>query len=191
MKASTTWVAVVVALVVVAGAWYWFMPQSAMAPVVPSDNTGATNSDQSNTSAPNDAGMLDNGVVQQPGADGAEGVIIGSNIALGTDGSDALGTYLIGYTGRTVYTYTKDTGSTSNCYDACATNWPPYIVGAEDNVKQVKSGVSADKVGTTIRTDGTIQMTYGGKPLYFYVADKTSGYANGQGVGGVWFVVRP
>jgi len=190
MKAST-WVAVVVVLAVVAGAWYWFMPKQAMAPVVPGGNAGVNGSpDQGNLGQANDAGMQDNGV-QQPGADGAEGMIIGSNLALGTDGNDTLGTYLIGYTGMTVYTYSKDTGSTSTCYGTCATNWPPYLVGAEDNVKQVKSGVNASKVGTTIRTDGSIQMTYDGHPLYFYIGDKTSSDAKGQGVGTVWFVVNP
>jgi len=133
--------------------------------------------------------MPDDGVI---GADGAEGVVIGNNLALGTNGNATLGTYLIGYTGMTLYTYTKDTGSVSTCYDTCATNWPPYIVGAEDNVKQVKSGVNASKVGTTIRTDGTIQMTYDGKPLYFYAKDRANtSDATGQGVGGVWFVVKP
>jgi predicted lipoprotein with Yx(FWY)xxD motif len=35
--------------------------------------------------------------------------------------------------GMTLYTFDKDTKSTSTCYDACATGWPPYLVkyGAE------------------------------------------------------------
>lgn len=182
-------IAAVVAVVLGLGAWYYLMQRPMSEPAAPNTNVGANDQNQTQTSSSgNDANMPDDGVI---GADGAEGMIIGSNLALGTDGNATLGAYLIGYTGRTVYTYTKDTGSVSTCYDTCATNWPPYIVGAEDNVKQVKSGVNASKVGTTVRTDGSIQMTYGGKPLYFYVGDKMGGYANGQGVGGVWFVVKP
>jgi|GEM_PF-1413376 predicted lipoprotein with Yx(FWY)xxD motif len=190
MKAST-WVAVVVVLAVVAGAWYWFMPKQALAPAVQDTNTdtSAGTMPAQNDASPNDANMPDNGMV---GGDGAVGTIIGSNLALGTDGNATLGTYLIGYTGMTLYTYSKDTGSVSTCYDTCATNWPPYIVGAEDNVKQVKSGVSASKVGTTVRTGGSIQMTYDGKPLYFYAKDRpNTSDATGQGVGGVWYVVKP
>lgn len=181
-------IAAVVAVVLGLGAWYYLMQRPATEPV-PNTNVGANDQNQTQTTpAGNDANMPDSGVI---GADGAEGMIIGSNVSLGTDSSAALGTYLVGYTGMTVYTYTKDTGSTSNCYGTCATNWPPYLVGAEDNVKQVKSGVSASKVGTTIRTDGKIQMTYDGHPLYFYIKDTTSGDTTGQGVGGVWYVVKP
>lgn len=190
MKAST-WVVIVVVLVVAAGAWYLFMPKSAGAPSVPNTTTdiNAGMMPTQGDTSPNDANMPDDGVI---GGDGAVGSIIGSNLALGTDGNATLGTYLIGYSGMTVYTYSKDTSDKSTCYDTCATNWPPYLVGPEDNVKQVKSGVAASKVGTTVRTDGTIQMTYDGKPLYFYIKDRPdTSDATGQGVGGVWFVVKP
>ena len=135
-------------------------------------------------------GQPSNGQMQQPGADGAEGSIIDSNLALGTDASATLGTYLIAYNGMTVYTYSPDTNNKSNCYGTCAQNWPPYLVGAEDNVQQLKAGVNG-KVDTIIRTDGGIQVTYNGHPLYFYIKDKQSGDTTGRNVGGVWFVVKP
>lgn len=140
--------------------------------------------DQGNMGQPN------NGQVQQPMADGAEGSIIGSNLALGTNGNAKLGTYLIGYTGMTVYTKSTDTAGTSTCYGDCATLWPPYIVGPEDNINQLKAGVTG-KTDTIKRTDGKLQMTYNGKPLYFFAGDKANSDVTGEGVGGVWHVAKP
>ena len=116
--------------------------------------------------------------------------IIGSNLALGTDGNEALGTYLIGYTGAAVYTHDGDTASSSACYDACAQEWPPYLVGSEDNIHQLKAGVR-DVTSTITRTDGSLQLTYDGHPLYFYAADKESNNPSGNGVSGAWHLVRP
>jgi predicted lipoprotein with Yx(FWY)xxD motif len=134
-------------------------------------------------------GATDTGVVQQPGADGAEGMVIGSNLALGIDGA-ANAQHLIAYNGMTLYTYSKDSDGTSVCVDECAKNWPPYVVGAEDNLTQLKAGVNG-KVSTITRADGTLQVTYNGKPLYFYKNDTKSGDTTGDKIGNVWFVVKP
>jgi len=189
MKTSTL-LGIIVVLVIVGGGWYWWMSQQA----APAADTGAQgpSTAMGTNGSPNQGnlGQPDTGTPQQPGADGAEGSIIGANLALGTDGNAKLGKYLIGYTGMTVYTYAKDTGSTSTCYGTCAQNWPPYLVGPEDNLTQLQTGVTG-KVDTTLRTDGSLQMTYNGHPLYFYVGDKTGSDVNGQAVGGVWYVVKP
>ena len=177
------WLVIVLALL--GGGWYYFT-QMDQAPAQPTGSAGINGSnDQGNM------GGAGTGTVQLPMSDGAEGVVIGSNLALGTDGEAGIGTYLIGYTGAPVYTKDGDTATTSTCYDTCAKNWPPYIVGAEDNVTQVKSGVDASKTGTIIRTDGSIQMTYNGKPLYFYAADANASGPKGDGVNGVWHVAKP
>jgi predicted lipoprotein with Yx(FWY)xxD motif len=129
--------------------------------------------------------------VQMPGADGAEGSVVGSNLVLGVNGSKTLGNYLIAYNGMTLYMYTKDTAKESTCYEQCATNWPPYVIGPEDNVANVKEGVDSKKVGTITRTDGKIQVTYDGHPLYFWTKDTQSGDASGQDIGKAWYVVKP
>jgi predicted lipoprotein with Yx(FWY)xxD motif len=192
MKTALAWILVIIILA--GGAWFYLTQQK----VTPTPQTieetgtpGPSNAMGINGS-PNQGnmGQPDNGVVQQPMADGAEGSIIGSNLALGLDSTATLGKYLIAYNGMTLYTYSKDTGSTSTCYDQCAVNWPPYIVGPEDNIQQLKAGVTG-KVDTTTRTDGKIQVTYNGHPLYFYIKDTKSGDTTGQNVGGVWFVVKP
>jgi predicted lipoprotein with Yx(FWY)xxD motif len=52
-------------------------------------------------------------------------------------------------------------------------------------------GIDASKLGTTTRTDGTVQVTYNGWPLYYYVKDAQAGDVVGQGVGSVWYVISP
>jgi predicted lipoprotein with Yx(FWY)xxD motif len=181
MKSSTI-LSIIVIIIILAGGWYLYMQQAAPTPAGSAGINGSQ--DQGNV------GGTDTGTVQQPGADGAEGMIIGSNLALGTDGNQTFGPYLIAYNGMTVYTFDKDKVGTTTCYGDCAVKWPPYLVGAEDNVNQLKAGVTG-KADTIIRADGGIQMTYNGLPLYFYVSDTASGDVKGDGVGGVWHVVKP
>jgi predicted lipoprotein with Yx(FWY)xxD motif len=48
-------------------------------------------------------------------------------------------------------------------------------------------------VGTRGRSDGRLQVTYGGRPLYYYVGDRKPGQVLCQNVkefGGLWLVVR-
>ena len=190
MKTATI-IWIIIVLVIIGGGWYWWSIQQATPPHQAPTVQGPSNAMGTNGSAnQGNVGQSGNGSVQQPMADGAEGSIIGSNLALGIDSTAALGKYLIAYNGMTLYMTTKDTGSSSTCYGTCAQNWPPYLAGAEDNVQQLQAGVTG-KVDTTIRTDGGIQVTYNGHPLYFYAKDTKSGDAMGQNVGGVWFVVKP
>lgn len=85
--------------------------------------------------------------------------------------------------GFTLYVFDNDTGNISNCNDACAIAWPPVLVSDD-----VASGV--DELSTITRNDGSLQAAYQGRPLYFYDADQNAGDTNGQGVGGVWWVVE-
>jgi predicted lipoprotein with Yx(FWY)xxD motif len=100
--------------------------------------------------------------------------------------NDKLGSFLVDDKGMTLYLFTKDTPNTSNCYDKCATAWPPLLT---TDAPVAGEGVDASKLGTTKRTDGTSQVTYNGWPLYYYVKDKAVGDVIGQDVGGVWFVI--
>ena len=82
--------------------------------------------------------------------------------------------------GMTLYTYDKDMVGVSNCYDECATNWPPLPATA---------GAEADGYFTVVdRTDGTKMWAYKGRPLYLWGKDTKAGDMTGEGVGGTWHV---
>lgn len=99
------------------------------------------------------------------------------------------GIWLTDQAGRTLYIYTVDKGSTSACYGSCATAWPPLL--ATGSVTVNGQFLNQSLVGSTQRTDGTTQVTYGGRPLYYFVGDKSPGQTKGQGLQGVWFIVGP
>src|SRR5436305_582966 len=102
-----------------------------------------------------------------------------------------LGRILVDSRGITLYDFPKDQGTTSSCYGACAALWPPLITKG----KPVAGlGVRASLLGTTKRTDGKLEVTYNGHPLYYFVSDRRPGQATGQGLnqfGAPWWVLSP
>ena len=97
-----------------------------------------------------------------------------------------LGAILVDGEGRTLYLFTGDGEGQSTCYDACAQTWPPFT---EDLLGGPGSGIDATLLATAVRTDGAIQVTYNGHPIYYYSGDQVPGETNGHGVGGQWFAV--
>jgi predicted lipoprotein with Yx(FWY)xxD motif len=124
------------------------------------------------------------------------GVLASSAAAAGTSGTtltvrnSTYGSILFDGGGRALYAFTRDPrGGASRCYGACAKAWPVYF--AKGKVL-AGSGVKQSLIGTTRRRDGRRQVTYGGRPLYYYVGDGV-GQVKCQGVdefGGTWLVVR-
>ncbi len=93
-------------------------------------------------------------------------------------------------TGKTLYTWAKDSDENSQCYDQCATFWPPLVTTAKT---VAADGVTAGKFGTSARKDGSLQVTFNSHPLYFFARDAAPGDTNGQGstgFGAVWVVVQ-
>jgi len=89
--------------------------------------------------------------------------------------------------GYTLYLFTNDEqGGLSSCYGDCEAAWPPLLVEGE---VEVGEGLDASLVGTVMRNDDTIQVTYNGWPLYYYADDLAPGEANGHGRGDVWFAL--
>lgn len=103
--------------------------------------------------------------------------------------SPELGHFLVGEDGMTLYLFTPDTPGTSTCYGGCAVIWPPLLVDSLDDLDAPAH--LAGTFGVTERTDGSLQVTYNGIPLYYWVADNNPGDTTGHGVDGVWFVVNP
>lgn len=97
-----------------------------------------------------------------------------------------LGRILADMDGMTLYTFTNDDPGTSNCYDGCATNWPPVFA---DDTPQAPQSI-AQGLSMVERTDGSMQVAYRERPLYYFIADENAGDAAGDGRNGVWFIVR-
>jgi predicted lipoprotein with Yx(FWY)xxD motif len=92
--------------------------------------------------------------------------------------------------GQAVYVFDREKTSRSECYGACATAWPPVLTRARPRAGH---GAAARLLGTTRRRDGKLQITYRGRPVYYYVGD-APGRVLCQGAvefGGIWLVVRP
>ena len=88
--------------------------------------------------------------------------------------------------GFTLYSFAPDTPTTSKCYGTCAAYWPPVI-----GTSAAGSGLPG-KTATIKGTDGSLQLTYNGHPLYTYIGDSAPGQASGNNVnlnGGLWLEV--
>jgi predicted lipoprotein with Yx(FWY)xxD motif len=100
------------------------------------------------------------------------------------------GSALAGDDGMTLYTFDNDTTpGTSACTGDCATNWPAFTVD-EGEQATAGDGVTGE-IGTITRDDGSTQVTYNDKPLYYFSGDSAAGDSNGDGVGGVWHIAAP
>lgn len=109
------------------------------------------------------------------------------NTAVKTSKSDALGTYLVDANGMTLYMFTKDKADPNSCVGNCLVNWPIFY----DANLTVSSDLQASDFGVLTRKDGTMQSTYKGWPLYYWIKDHQPGDTTGQNVGKVWFVIDP
>jgi predicted lipoprotein with Yx(FWY)xxD motif len=91
-------------------------------------------------------------------------------------------TVLTSSKGFTLYSFAPDTATTSKCNGTCAQNWPP-LTGPV-----TAAGVTGT-FGTIQRSDGSVQATFDGHPLYTFVGDTAPGQAKGNGLnvaGGLW-----
>jgi predicted lipoprotein with Yx(FWY)xxD motif len=126
------------------------------------------------------------------------GATAGSVMAIGDHprpsvvvGSSSFGRVLFDGRGFILYGFTRDSRGRSVCTGDCAKAWPPYIVKSRPRTGM---GVDGARLGVIKRADGSLQATYAGRPLYYYVGDRKPGQILCQNVtefGGVWRVVRP
>jgi predicted lipoprotein with Yx(FWY)xxD motif len=100
------------------------------------------------------------------------------------------GSILFGSSNQAIYLFEKETSATSQCYGPCAEAWPPVLTKGEP---RARDGVEAKLLGTTERDDGSVQVTYNGHPLYYYVEDPAGEVLchNVEEFGGLWLVVEP
>jgi predicted lipoprotein with Yx(FWY)xxD motif len=125
------------------------------------------------------------------------GVLAAGSIARSTTQSNAtvslrktsLGMILVTSKGRTLYLFGKDRNGKSACSASCAQFWPPLL----DRTKPTAGpGVKASLLGTTKRSNGSVEVTYNKHPLYTYSLDQRAAQTKGEGVsafGAKWYVL--
>jgi predicted lipoprotein with Yx(FWY)xxD motif len=96
-------------------------------------------------------------------------------IVVSTSQNAQLGTILV--SGKTLYTLKA--GKTS-CGTNCVKIWPELLLPKGATKAKAGAGVNAAKLGTVKRSNGALQVTYAGKPLYWFVGDKAAGQAHGN-----------
>ncbi len=107
-----------------------------------------------------------------------------------TLGDSEFGTMLFDSNKQAIYVFEKDSRNRTACYGDCAEAWPPVF---SEGAPRAGNGVQASLLGTIKRRDGRTQVTYAGKPLYFY-AHEAPGEVRCHNVdlnGGFWWVVGP
>jgi predicted lipoprotein with Yx(FWY)xxD motif len=120
-------------------------------------------------------------------AAGAVGAATGAgSAAVVKVGPSSLGRILVDAHGKTLYMWAHDKSSKSTCYGDCMQYWPPFLTSGKP---VALAGANAGLLGTSKRTDGRMQVTYAGHPLYSFVQDAKPGDVKGEGLtgfGGRW-----
>lgn len=106
-------------------------------------------------------------------------------------GSGSVTNYLTGKDGKTLYVFANDTadsGKSACGAGACLDNWPPFVVSSLDEV--TPDSAVTGKLALITRDDGKMQVTYKGKPLYYFAGDQAAGDTNGATIP-KWGVATP
>jgi predicted lipoprotein with Yx(FWY)xxD motif len=138
-------------------------------------SSGSSSTTSGSTPAAAGSSPASSAAASSPAASG------GATLTARTIGSQQV---LTNSAGLTLYWFVPDTSTTSKCTGSCATYWPPVKGPATAG-----SGVTGT-LSTITRSDGTMQATYDGHPLYTYAADTAPGQAKGNGLnasGGLWY----
>jgi predicted lipoprotein with Yx(FWY)xxD motif len=105
-----------------------------------------------------------------------------------TVSSSEFGPMVWGPNRQAIYVFQRDGFQRSRCYGACARAWPPvYTTGKPAAGRGARSSL----LGTIRRRDGRRQVTYRGRPLYYY-AHEGRGQVLCHNVdlnGGLWWVI--
>ena len=115
------------------------------------------------------------------------------SVTVSTAKVKGLGTVLVDSKGHTLYLFVPDRHAKVTCTGSCATVWPPLKLSAGQKAAAVGQA-RASMLGSDPDPAGGRVVTYGGWPLYRYVADTAAGAAIGQAInqnGGFWYVLSP
>lgn len=105
-----------------------------------------------------------------------------------TTASTSYGETLFDDAGQAIYLFDAESTSEPECYGDCADDWPPVLT---DGTPEASGGAADELLDTTTRTDGSVQVTYAGHPLYYYAHEDPHEVTchDVQEYGGTWLVV--
>ena len=83
--------------------------------------------------------------------------------------------------GKTLYTFDVDSENQSNCHGGCLVTWPALTTELQTLPKPF---------GVLQRSNGELQVTLNGSPLYFFIGDQNPGDINGDNLGGTWHIIN-
>ena len=108
-----------------------------------------------------------------------------------TIASSKLGSIIVDGDGYTIYMFKPDARNVSNCEGQCLNAWPPVMLGKGDSMANVatSAGLRRSLLGVAMREDGSRQVTYDGRPLYWWFQDTKAGDLKGQWVNNAWWVM--
>lgn len=87
---------------------------------------------------------------------------------------------------QTLYTFDMDSADASACNGKCAEVWPPITLTPDE----VAALAGNPDLGVIARTSGLSQLTFKGQPVYLFHLDRVVGDIKGDGVGGVWHIIK-
>lgn len=98
----------------------------------------------------------------------------------------ALGAFLTDPSGKTLYYFIQDASGKSACTGACLAKWPAFY----SSTVVAPSILMSSDFGTVTRSDGTMQSSYMGRPLYYFAGDTSPGATSGEGFNNAWHVAN-
>ena len=120
---------------------------------------------------------------------GEQGLRVAATRARIVARESAFGRVLFDANGQVVYVFENDRRNQSNCTsEDCVEAWPPVLTRERPSAGP---GVDVRLLGTIRRGDGSLQVTYDGRPLYFYEHEGPGEIKchNVQLHGGLWWVI--
>lgn len=126
-------------------------------------------------------------------ASSVAGVAGATPVVGGASNTTVMATVAVDAHGRTLYALHPETIRHLLCRSrACFAVWIPLTVRSA-GVKLVESRAVEGHLGLLRRSDGKLQVTLRGMPLYRFIGDSAKGQANGEGIksfGGTWHTVK-
>jgi predicted lipoprotein with Yx(FWY)xxD motif len=160
------------------------------------DNGSASNSDAAMQKGEGDAMKSESGEAMESESKMTSAKAMKAEASMAANGtrvkvvSSNFGRVIADGKGEAFYLFDKESSKKPRCYGACASVWPPVLTKGKPVAGK---GTEQSLLGTTRRSNGKLQVTYAGHPLYYYVDDSPGTILchDVEEFGGLWLVVKP